>query len=694
MKPHIASSLVLLSGLASAGAADSSSHQHHPTFSTSFLNFSSPAPYIFSSLSGLLSNWANTFFSQGHAITACRIPAHTLLYHGRHDTDPPPSPEWLAFDVEMAYAIMGNLKDSRMLTYRTTREVRALYFDGVSADSVGIGAESQMVFLVGDSEKLRERPWPPKWGRPPPDDGDHHRGPPDGKRPPDSGRRGKQLDDDYFRARGLCKWIQEHGLGGKGWGYEGVVRMNSGFELIWCDFNSPSLKLVSNLNVSAPRIDMKHEKLWPGPPESNHQAFEMSNRADQIALLERRGPLAAQDDGEHEGAHGPHLADLSEPFRYASMWMWFNAGARHYGHTTVGPGRGEARIRADTCGFFTFYDPELETQSSALVQTELKSLNLSTDGLWKAPQDPKERNSALEQLMRRRRAHRISNMSKQDAAAMEISVERKLKAVLGNGTAVCSGIDWHLTAQEVVTFYGFNLADLLKLLNSEPERSWITVRDWLASVRAITHWFMMPFYEYPPERPYSDDTLEQTFSFESEQAQIALQRCRTQYSVEAYQLHEGEQLLSGTVEEILDGLCKTAFQVGLSVDLEWLLHFNKAPEDLDTYPQLDPSVFNKKTTWKRAVEELMAWLGWVEQWTSCEGPCAQNEVCYIPMWPVNFMMGDGRRRRGRKDGEKASREDLFRRDKGDGPPGNGIGWFGQGHLWDPVCVNASAYPPP
>lgn len=62
-------------------------------------NFSSPAPYIFSSVHGLLQQWPNTFFPNGHSIVPCQIPAFTNLYHGRQDGDLPESPEWFAFDM-------------------------------------------------------------------------------------------------------------------------------------------------------------------------------------------------------------------------------------------------------------------------------------------------------------------------------------------------------------------------------------------------------------------------------------------------------------------------------------------------------------------------------------------------------------------------------------------------------------------
>ena len=67
------------------------------------LNFTSEAPHYFASVYGLLHQWSNTFFPNGHSIVPCVIPPLTKLYHGRTDGDVPPSPEWVAFDMHVSY---------------------------------------------------------------------------------------------------------------------------------------------------------------------------------------------------------------------------------------------------------------------------------------------------------------------------------------------------------------------------------------------------------------------------------------------------------------------------------------------------------------------------------------------------------------------------------------------------------------
>ena len=108
----------------------------------------------------------------------------------------------------MSYGIMGGTRNSHMLTYQTTRRVKCIYFDGESATLFGTGQlDTQMLHIWGNLS---------------------------GPGKPDDGFR--FLWDEYARAEGLCKWIADRELGGLGWGYEGIVRMNAGFEMIWCNF--------------------------------------------------------------------------------------------------------------------------------------------------------------------------------------------------------------------------------------------------------------------------------------------------------------------------------------------------------------------------------------------------------------------------------------------------------------------------
>jgi hypothetical protein len=127
----------------------------------------------------------------------------------------------------MSFGIMVSTRNSWLLTYQTSRPVRALYFDGESAALMGLGQlDTQTLHVYGNVSG------------------------PEG----DGGFPFRGLAPEYDRARGLCDWLLEAGLRGEGWGFEGVVRMNAGFEMIWCDFTSGSLRLLTQLNITAPLL--------------------------------------------------------------------------------------------------------------------------------------------------------------------------------------------------------------------------------------------------------------------------------------------------------------------------------------------------------------------------------------------------------------------------------------------------------
>ncbi|KAI8444660.1 hypothetical protein BY996DRAFT_4589567 [Phakopsora pachyrhizi] len=229
---------------------------------------------IFASFLGLLQQWPNSFAYSGHSIITGTIPPSTPLYHSLEpEAEPPQGMEWLAFDPEQSYqyhSLRGG--KTKLLTYVSERPLRIIYIDGQSA-SLGTPGfmDSQAVLIDGKVEE--------EWGE------------------------GDQLDGEYKRARNLCAIGEE-------WGFEGVVRMNTGFELIWCDFKK-GLKLIGKLNFTKKKLNSAQPTYGP--------SSVLSNRP-------------------------------SHPFYYSSTWMWLQSASWH------NDAPGEARVKLDPSGFVSFYD--------------------------------------------------------------------------------------------------------------------------------------------------------------------------------------------------------------------------------------------------------------------------------------------------------------------------------------------------
>ncbi|WYZ44071.1 hypothetical protein EsH8_VII_000507 [Colletotrichum jinshuiense] len=655
------------------------------------LNYSSPAPHLFSSAYGLLQQWSNTVFPNGHTMAAVEIPAFTLFYHGRTDEEAAPSPEWLAFDIEMAYGIMGSTRQSWMLSYQTTRPVKALYFDGESATLMGLGQlDTQMLHLYGNVSG-------------PESDGSLWRG----------------LEPEYQRAMGLCDWLLERGLRGPGWGYEGVVRMNTGFELIWCDFGSKSLRLVSKGNVTAPQMRESKTQREPGGGvvEKEGQADARSRkdgkgtRQEEVEEPTTVYPLPPQPTRTDRpvspsnppippnwrGIMGP--VDR-EPFLQSQGWGWFASATWHYGSTGIGQGKGETRARVLGCGITSWYSDRFW---GPVVEEEQKRLNLTKEGYWVGVEDGGNRSVGLAQLGRRRRLHHLEDATAAQAERMRGDTEAMLTdALVGDGG--CSGMEWVGTTGEIVQRTAGHLMAMEQAARFVGDGGNETeVREWLYKLRGQSHMFLVSFLEYP----YEID--EETWDVHGELFSETYSRCRYRYTrlLVDVPLSPSERDLRDAVEEVMGGICGVLLEVGFGIESAWY--------DLEEGLSLELEDMSEK--WTDGMRQLRAWVGWEGEFIRCEKACGWDERCYIPMWPLlRSRWGGGRPRpppdrgpgngtkpgygppppdRGRgpgygpppPDGGRGPGYGGNRTRPGHGMPGRGPNWMGdETDLWEPKCV--------
>ncbi|KAE8441081.1 hypothetical protein EG329_005876 [Mollisiaceae sp. DMI_Dod_QoI] len=563
-------------------------------------NYSSEAPHYFASVCGLLQQWSNTFFPNGHSIVPCEIPPFTKLYHGRMDGDVPPSPEWFA---GMSYGIMGGSRNSHMLTYQTTRRVKCIYFDGESATLFGAGQlDTQMLHVWGNIS---------------------------GPARPDNGFRG--LWEEYARAAGLCDWFREQNLGGPGWGYEGIVRMNAGFEMIWCNFSSPSIRLISHLNITVPLL-----------PEDKANATTNGQDDPSQTSYYPLPPSPTRSDRATDPANPPQppvggaAQWLREPFFRSQAWAWYTSATPHYGSNGDGPGRGETHVKPISCGYLSYYSPEFLSQAIPRAKEEQKSLNLTKDGLWTGPSEKGARASALQSLTRRRRLHTLEDVTPSEAAIMRANSERVLRDLLSESPANCSGIDWSVMTNDIVQAYGtgiFNFLNTLEKFDNVTIANGTAVREWMIDVRDQTHNFLIPFLEYP-----DDDASEDVWVRDSSLFKATYSRCRFQFTrlldpEEGISLGPEESLLKWAVEETTGGICSVLVDVGLAVEGIWKSKFNVPVKGVSELRELI-KIKKEVQRWTEGIEELMAWLGWAGEWVRCEERCAWDESCFIPMWPL------------------------------------------------------------
>ncbi|ORY57140.1 uncharacterized protein BCR38DRAFT_413995 [Pseudomassariella vexata] len=637
------------------------------------LNFSSTAPYLFSSVSSLLQQWGNTFFPNGHAVVPCEIPAYTLFFHGRLDGELPPSPEWLAFDIEMSYGIMGSTRNSHMLTYQTTRPVRALYFDGESAALMGLGQlDTQMLHVFSNLSG-----------------------------PPHNNFRG--LFDEYARATGLCDWLLGAGLRGDGWGYEGIVRMNAGFEMIWCNFTSPSLRLLTRLNVTAPQLPKKESS--NGDDQGLGLHLQQRQETSYYSLPSAPTKTERATDPSNPPMPPNWRWDFDrEPFLRSQGWGWFSSATYHYGASRNGPGLGEVRAKTIDCGIMSYYSPSFSNLTLTRSAAERELYNLTEQGYWQGESSSGNRTLGLTQIRRRRRYHHLGHATSQDAMLMRNTSERVLRDLLA-GNHSCSGADWTYITNEISQSVGIHLKELSKVLDSfhAHSQNYTTVMNWMSILRSQSHTFYVGFLEYPEQYTPS------VWGPESKLFTDTYSRCRYRYSrlmvpSEGIELSPEEGDIKWAVEETYGAVCFVLLTIGFQIEEGWASYFNQLKPDPDsTAEPIQKHYGSLAATWSDGVQQLMAWLGWEDEFTGCAEVCAWDERCYIPMWPLmRWTGGDGPPRRP-SDGNGTYPGFPPYGGHGYGGPNRGgpnrgrpggrrWGFMGdETELWEPTCAKVSHF---
>ncbi|KAL1665717.1 hypothetical protein GGF50DRAFT_126229 [Schizophyllum commune] len=265
------------------------------------------APFIFNELSSLLAQWPNTWHPNGHSIIPGVISPHTTLYHARKDDiTPTPSPEWLAFDAEMSYAVMASKSPgpTYLRTYRTTRGARVLYFNGMSAAWGPGWLDTQHAVMAGKG--LANATQPAWW-------------------------------DDYGRAQGLCEWGAPRGV-------EGIMRMNGGF----------------NLNITPPETQPGSLPDFPFPPPPGREVVlqDVLNQARPNPMLDFPEDRPPHRGPPHRGPPGRWWEPA--PLARSGNYEWLRAASRR-------PFTPQPHITLFPASFITFYHPRLTSVAPSRV---------------------------------------------------------------------------------------------------------------------------------------------------------------------------------------------------------------------------------------------------------------------------------------------------------------------------------------
>ncbi|KII89777.1 hypothetical protein PLICRDRAFT_174614 [Plicaturopsis crispa FD-325 SS-3] len=521
------------------------------------------AHLIFHSVASLLQQWPNTIYPNGHSLVPATIPAGTLLYHARKDPCPPPRTEWLAFDVEYSYEVMATWGSETFLsTYHSTRTLRTLYIDGGSSVLGDTGPlDSQSALIWGNVSRDTQQ----------------------------SNRL------ERVRAEKLCDL-------GKDLGFEGVVRMNAGFELLWCDFDE-GLELISHINITDPYSNFTRSTSHEGCSNDAYTPDACDLAPD---LCNAEWPLP-----------------VTGPFASLGKWERQRAATWHYNAP------GELRVQPDLTGLISFYDPAVTSLVSqrALPRHRQRLLGIS-------PGDVEYIRIRLREVLMRKRVERWRT---------------------GGG----SGIEWTHMVHSVLQRYGDRLAELRYVLNSTAMPNCAV--DTAVRARSVMYPLVMPYLDlatYPDSGSNKTDWLD-LGKFRCRSAFTSGIRRRSDV------LTHSEVLILNSIEGVLERICATlvpsfgeVLELNLPAGPSKSYHVaSHLPAGCSHDARAEKDALRAIERWRADIGSLMDWLGWTT-WIRCERSCAwdvsihimlcresesllnqlsgrEQEVCAIPLWPVS-----------------------------------------------------------
>lgn len=210
---HFYANLYLAAGFGAALAADAA-------FAPNKVDAEKNAHAIFNSVHSAGRQWGSGIYHNGFALIPAIVPRGSIFYHGTTTKDVPSVPEWLAFDAETAEAFgsdwflnaargkrprkpssetqstMSSRPDVHgyVHTYRNKKDLKLLFVDGMSAGKTDYGTLDTQDLVLLEGRELNQTPY-----------------------------------EDVSRAIELCKVVQP-------WGYDGLIRLEMGFEIINCNF--------------------------------------------------------------------------------------------------------------------------------------------------------------------------------------------------------------------------------------------------------------------------------------------------------------------------------------------------------------------------------------------------------------------------------------------------------------------------
>lgn len=233
------------------------------------------ASAVFNLINGVAANKDQNIYPNGVAFLPAYISEGTMLYHGNNHGEIPAGVGWTALDYEFSYAFIGLTSHKKqqasqlqhvieaeglypggshkppakdrntILAFEVVKPLNKLiFFDGASG-AKGSGGELDTQMILGNVPKGED-------------------------------------ESEYSFVESVCKW-------GRSWGLDGLIRVETGFEVIICDMHSPKLTLSSNTTLEW------FENLSGIPNDNTNEIESILNKVKHAAAYDQKKMGNAHD---------------------------------------------------------------------------------------------------------------------------------------------------------------------------------------------------------------------------------------------------------------------------------------------------------------------------------------------------------------------------------------------------------------
>jgi hypothetical protein len=305
-----------------------------------------------------------------------------------------------------------------------------------------------------------------------------------------------------------------------------VVKLTTVSEIIWCDFQSPTLQLVSHLNITPPGTP--ESTSFPRSPHRNFAElglYEDEPSPDAVEKPPSRGPGGGGGPPERGPGRGdpgrwrPRMSDLA----LTGTLEWVRAASRR----SFSP---QPHLTLFFSGMVTYYHPRLTSLFADRIGLPMH-------------------------------LHRLVNISSQDALSVVKEVDEVLARIdVGD---YGSSLDWGTTARDVVEYWGDRITHMQAYLLNASDPS-VNATAALPAIRTLAYTLLNPHMQ-PGLTPNASAwnlffgvpsvLAPNAFAFDTHTT--ALERCTHQATGFLSHTHMSpqEHLLQTAVESVLGRLC-------------------------------------------------------------------------------------------------------------------------------------------